>query len=167
MNRLFLALRARLYDYDKLQTEFSAFMEGSLVANENLHLTVCYFGDNYSVDKLLQTIPLVIKKLKPLPLVSLGFFKHNNILYAKVKSKELEELQDSICTSLLLQNREPFIPHVTLMRIKDIHNKKAFKQMLKKYKAKTLGIVDTKFELINSHLSPNAAKYESIKRFES
>lgn len=167
MNRLFLALKAQLNDYGSLQSDFLSSTDGRWVADENLHITLCYFGDNYSVDELLRTLPQVVEKLEPLTLTSLGYFENNHILYAKVKSKELEKLHDSICTLFSLPNKELFIPHVTLIRIKDFHNKKAFRQMLKKYKGQKLGRTDTTFELINSHLSPDGARYESIKRFES
>ena len=167
MNRLFLAFRAQLHDYSSLQSDFLGSTKGRWVADKNLHLTICYFGDSYSVDELLERLPFVVRKIESLSLISLGYFEHNNILYAKVKSKKLEELQESICSSLSVPNTKVFIPHVTLMRIKDIHNKKAFKQMLKNYKDKTIGKLDTTLELINSHLSPDGARYESIKRFES
>ncbi|NOR56889.1 MAG: RNA 2',3'-cyclic phosphodiesterase [Sulfurimonas sp.] len=166
MNRLFLALRAQLNDYDQLQSDFLASIKGRWVADENLHITMCYFGDTFDVDELLERLPPLLEVLKTIPLESLGYFEHNNILYAKAKSRTLETLQASICASLSLSNTQLFIPHVTLIRIKDIHNKKAFKQMLKNYKNKTIGELDTCFELINSHLYSSGASYESIKRFE-
>ena len=167
MNRLFLALKAQLHDYNAIQSDFLGSIKGRWVTNENLHMTICYFGDTYSVDELLEKLPRLVEEIEPLSLKSLGYFEHNNILYAKVKSRNLERLQESICSSFSLPKRKLFIPHITLVRIKDIHNKKAFKEMQKNYKDKKLGRVDTKLELIQSHLSPNGARYESIKRFES
>ena len=167
MNRLFLALKAQLHDYNTLQSDFQGVIKGRWVAGENLHMTICYFGDIYSIDELLEQLPLVVEEVESLSLASLGYFEHNNILYAKVKSKRLETLQVSISSSFSLPNTKLFIPHVTLMRIKDIHNNKAFKQMLKNYKDKTIGTVDTTLELINSHIYSDGARYECIMRFES
>lgn len=138
MNRLFLALRAQLNDYIKLRSDFMASIKGRWVADENLHLTLCYFGDDYEVDELLEKLPEVVETIEPLPLISLGYLKYNNILFAKVKSKKLEELQASVCTHLSLPNAKLFIPHVTLIRIKEIQNKKAFKEMLKTIKVRPL-----------------------------
>ena len=167
MNRLFLAIRAQLHDYSSLQSDFLGSTKGRWVASENLHLTMCYFGDTYSIDDLLKILSVVVEEVEPLTLTSLGYFEHNKILYAKVKSKKLERLQSSISSLFSLPNEKLFIPHVTLMRIKDIHNKNAFKQILENYKDKTIGRLDTRLELINSHLSPDGVEYESVKRFES
>ena len=167
MNRLFLALKAQLNDYNSLQSDFRGAIKGRWVADENLHMTICYFGDTYSIDELLKKLPALVEEIEPLTLKALGYFEHNNILYAKVQSKSLEILQDSISSSLSLQNTNIFIPHVTLIRIKEINNKKAFKQKLKNYKNQTIGRVNTTLELINSRLYSDGAKYELVKRFES
>ena len=167
MNRLFLALKAKLNDYNSLQSDFRGAIKGRWIADENLHMTICYFGDTYSVDELLNKLSALVEEIEPLALESLGYFEHNNILYAKVRSKKLEILQASINNSLSLPNSKLFIPHVTLIRIKEINNKKAFKQMLKNYKNKTIGNLNTTLELINSHLYSDGAKYELLKRFES
>jgi len=168
MKRLFLALRAQLNDYDKLQSDFLGLIKGRWVTDENLHITVCYFGDAYSVEELLEKLPPLLKQIEPLELISLGYFEHNNILYAKAKSKKLEMLQSSISSSFSLPNTKHFIPHVTLMRIKEIHNMKVFKHLLSNYKNNAIGKVDTTFELMQSNIQhPGGAKYEYIKRFKS
>lgn len=165
MNRLFLALKAQLNDYTRLQNDFLASVKGQWVSDENLHLTLCYFGDRYEIKKLKSLLPSAIKEIAPLTLNSLGFFEHNNILYAKTKSKELEELESSICDTIEIENKKIFIPHVTLMRIKEIKNKKAFKHKLHEYKDVELGSLDTRVVLINSHLNHDGAKYEILKRY--
>ncbi|MCK4974998.1 MAG: hypothetical protein KAR81_07075, partial [Sulfurimonas sp.] len=59
-----------------------------------------------------------------------------------------------------------FIPHVTLMRIKNIIDKKAFKQMLNNYESKSIGVVESRFELMQSHIvHPGGARYESIRKY--
>lgn len=165
MNRLFLALKAQLYDYDKVQSDFLGSIKGRWVADVNLHLTICYFGDSYSKDELLKSLPSLIEKIEPLPIISLGYFEQKSILYAKVKSKALEVFQSSINSSFPLLDAKLFIPHVTLVRIKDIKKTYVFKQMLKNYKSRKLGILDTNIELINSHLGTDGARYETLKSF--
>jgi RNA 2',3'-cyclic 3'-phosphodiesterase len=165
MNRLFLALKAQLYDYKSLQSDFKGSIKGRWVADENLHLTLCYFGEAYSIDELLDKLPALVREIEPLSVSSLGYFEYNNILYAKVKGKALETLQSSICSSFSLSDTKIFIPHVTLIRVKDIQNKTAFKDKLKHYKNRRVGILDTRVELINSHLGPKGARYETIKKF--
>ena len=110
MNRLFLALKAQLHDYNAIKSDFLGSIKGRWVTNENLHMTICYFGDTYSVDELLEKLPRLVEEIEPLSLKSLGYFLHNYILYAKVKSRNLERLQESICSSFSLPKRKLFIP---------------------------------------------------------
>lgn len=165
MKRLFLALRAKIYDYEKLKEDFSKIVKGRWVEDENLHLTFCYFGDAFSIDELLTSLPPVIEKTEPLILTSLDYFKHNNILYAKTQSKSLETLQSSICDMFALKDAKTFIPHVTLMRIKKVYDKESFKEKILHYKDKKIGILDTTLQLMQSYPHKDGVKYESIKQF--
>jgi len=61
---------------------------------------------------------------------------------------------------------KPFIPHVTLVRIKTIQNTEVFKKKLIEYENRELGTLETTMHLINSNLSPSGAEYKYIKRFE-
>ena len=167
MNRLFLAFKAQLYEYDGLQSDFQGSIKGRWIADENLHLTVCYFGDRYSIDELLEKLSSHVEEIEALSISSLGYFKDKSILYAKVNNKALEALQSSICNSFSLPAAKLFIPHITLIRVKEIQNKKAFKEKIKDYKNRRVGILDTRLELINSHLGQNGARYETIKRFKT
>ena len=167
MKRLFLALRAELNDYDNILLDFSNLLEGRWAVEKNLHATVCFFGDAYSIEELLYRLPPLIEEIEPFELISLGYFERNDILYAKMQSTKLEILQASICSSFSLLNHQPFTTHVTLARVKDIYDKKVFKDMLNSYENKTLGKLNARFELMHSHLEPQGAKYKSIKRFES
>jgi len=91
MKRIFLALKAQIDDYDKLQSDFSGLIKGRWVTQKNLHVTICFLGDTYSVDELLKMMPPLTEVVEGIELKSLGYFKHNDILYAKTKSKKLDE----------------------------------------------------------------------------
>ncbi len=166
MNRLFLALKVHLDNYETIKFDFSNILTGKWTPEENLHITICYFGDKFSIDELLNKLPLFVESIPPLKLESLGFFTHNKILYAKTTSRELERIHSNICKSLKLKQTKLFIPHVTLMRIKKINDTKKFQQLMLTYREKYLGSVDTNFQLMQSHLHPNGAKYECISTIE-
>jgi len=52
------------------------------------------------------------------------------------------------------------------MRIKKIEDIEAFKKMLKNYKGKSIGKLESRFELMQSHIiHPGGAKYESIRKY--
>jgi len=162
---MFLALRAHLYDYGKLKSDFEGIIEGRWTSKENLHATICYFGNAYRLDELLEKLPQAFKKVGPLTLNSLEYFSHNNILYAKPKGYELDALHSSVCDLFSLEQTKAFTPHVTLMRMKKINDKEAFKEMLKSYENRELGSTETTVELMQSNFYPEGVKYATLKRF--
>ncbi|ADN09285.1 RNA 2',3'-cyclic phosphodiesterase [Sulfurimonas autotrophica] len=166
MNRLFLALKVHLDNYEIIKSNFSNILRGKWTPEENLHITICYFGDKFSLDELLSKLPLLVENIPPLTLESLDVFTHNKILYAKTTSKELERIHLNICKSLKLKQTKLFIPHVTLMRVKKINDTKKFQHVMLTYREKYLGSVDTSFQLMQSHLHPDGAKYECISKIE-
>ena len=166
MKPFFLALRAKIYDYQELKDDFFKILKGRWVRDENLHLTLCYFGDSYSIDELLTTLPKTINLTESLELTSLDYFKHNNVLYAKTQSTELEALRSSICNMFALKDTKTFTPHVTLMRVKEVYNQDGFEQKILNYNDKKIGIVDTALHLMQSHPHKDGVKYESVKKFQ-
>lgn len=166
MKRIFLALRAHIYEYDKIKSDFFGLIKGSWVKEENLHVSICYFGDVYKIDEILERMPPLTQMSEELELNSLAFFEHSSILYAKTKSQTLDTMHSSVSTAFSLQDGKPFIPHVTLMRIKKIEDKTAFKEMLERYKDKTVGRVEARFELMQSRIMhPGGAEYKSIRKY--
>ena len=165
MSTLFLAIKAKLNDYDTLKSEFSGIIEGKWSRDEDLHVTICYFGTMYTIDELLNILPSTIEKTKSLDLTSLDFFSHNKILYAKPEGYTLDILHESLCAPFSLKSAAPFTPHVTLMRMKKINNSDAFKEVLNKYKNRKIGKIETTLELMQTRLSPEGSKYKSIKKF--
>ncbi len=166
MNPLFLAFKAKLNNYDALKSDFSDSIKGRWAVEEDLHITICYFGNIYTVDELLEKLPSTLKKIEPLTLTSLDYFPHNKILYAKPDGYVLDILHESLCAPFSLKSAAPFIPHVTLMRIKKIDDPKAFKELLNKYKNKNIGNIETTLQLMQSCRSPGGAKYKCIKKFK-
>lgn len=166
MKRIFLALRAKIDDYDKLKSDFSDVIQGRWIPEENLHLTLCFFGDKYDLDELVEKMPNLSGEIEELDISSLGYFKHNNILYACVNSKKLQILHSLVCDTFLIQHPEKFIAHVTLMRIKNIKYQEEFNKILDDHKDKRLGKTKAEFELLESTIMhPGGAKYKSIKRY--
>lgn len=165
MNPMFLALRAELNDYDKLKSDFKNIIEGRWTSGDNLHATICYFGNTYTVEELLEKLPSAFEKLEPLTLDSLEYFSHNNILYAKPRGYTLDALHSSICDLFSLEQTKAFTPHVTLMRMKKINDKRAFAELLKSYKNREIGTTGITVELMQSNFYPSGVKYETIKKF--
>ncbi len=166
MKPLFLALKVKLNDYNKIKSDFSEFIKGRWVADENLHITISYFGDKFSLEELVEKLPPLISPIQPLQLSGLGYFKANKILYAKSEMLGIDQLSAAISKEFSLQETKKFIPHATLMRIKNIIDIEDFKKMLENYKDEELGSVDTTLHLMQSEIRhPGGAVYTSLKSF--
>ena len=166
MKRLFLALRVRLYDYDSLKFDFSNIIEGKWTRDENLHVTICYFGDLYTKEEILDKMPLHVREIEPLSLSSIGFFSHNNILYAKPQGYSTDILHSSVCSLFVTKEKKAFIPHATLMRIKKINDTKTFKDKMDKYENKEIGIIEPTLRLMQSRPQSGGVKYVCLKEFK-
>jgi 2'-5' RNA ligase len=55
-----------------------------------------------------------------------------------------------------------FKPHITLCRIKSIHDYKAYKEKLKTYRDKTLGSILPQIDLYESRRTSEGLEYQSI-----
>ncbi|MDT8339365.1 MAG: 2'-5' RNA ligase family protein [Sulfurimonas sp.] len=162
---MFLALRAHLGDYDKLKHDFKEIIEGRWTSEENLHATIYYFGNTYTVEELLEKLPPTFEKVEPLELTSLSYFSHNNILFARPEGYKLDMLHSSLCTQFSLKEATHFVPHITLMRMKKINDKEAFKELLERYENIKIGATETAVELLQSHFYPDGVKYVTVKKF--
>ena len=78
----------------------------------------------------------------------------------------IARLSDSISKEFSLKQTKEFVPHVTLMRIKNIRDKEYFKKILESYKNEDLGSVETTLHLMESEIRhPGGAVYTSLKSF--
>jgi 2'-5' RNA ligase len=167
LSRLFLALKAELYVYDSIKADFEGVIEGKWTREENLHLTLCFFGDFYTPDEVLELMPKKLEKIAPPELVSLSYFKHNNILFAQTQSEELLEFQARLSKHFSRLEAAKFVPHVTLMRMKKISDTELFEKTLDKYAGAKLGKFSASVHLMQSNFTPEGVRYESLIEFNS
>lgn len=165
MQPFFLALRAELYNYEKIQTDFSGVVQGRWTPCENLHVTFNYFGDKFAVEELLEKLPPLITLLQPFELSSLGCFTSNKILFATGQNAQLALLSSLIDDAFSLGETKAFIPHVTLMRMKAVNDQTAFEKILHTYDDKVLGKVESVLELMRSVKRGEETVYKTIKKF--
>jgi len=55
-----------------------------------------------------------------------------------------------------------FKPHITLSRIKQIHDYRAFKERLEKYRGKIVGYVETPVRLYRSKIQKEGPEYTIV-----
>ena len=163
--RLFIASPVELFAYQKIREDFKDIIEGKWVEEENLHLTWVFLGELPSsvpvIEKLQQLTPLE----KHFEIASLGYFgRPPRVFFAKAEEKLLYEKAASFREAGFDLYR--FKPHITLCRIKQIHNYCAFKNIKQHYKEMILGEILPKITLYESQLSQNGPEYRALYTLE-
>jgi 2'-5' RNA ligase len=157
--RLFIASPIILDDYASIKEDFKDIIEGKWVEEQNLHLTWAFLGDlkdeKAVIDKLKKISPLKNR----VSIEDLGYFgRPPRVFFAKSEEKVLYDKARELKDSGFDLYR--FKPHITLCRIKAIHDYKVYKEKLKTYREKTLGIVLPEISLYESQFTSIGVNYQ-------
>ncbi len=156
--KLFIASPIILNDYASIQEDFKDIIEGKWVEEQNLHLTWVFLGDidddKPVINKLKEISPLE----NSIDIKELGYFgRPPKIFFTKSEEKILyykaREFRDSGF------DLYRFKPHMTLCRIKTILDYKVYKERLKTYRERSLGVILPEINLYESTLSSKGAQY--------
>lgn len=151
MKRLFAAIKIQPSPkFISLLNELSSSLHYERikwVEPENMHLTLKFFGetDENKIPVISQAIETAVSLSKPftLKIANTGIFgSHYDpkvIWFGIEKQPELEILAKNIFTELEKHGWEPdrqnFVPHLTIGRIKELKDKPLFQQIINKYNA--------------------------------
>lgn len=163
--RLFLAVPAKLTDFETLQKDFSDTLEGKWTKPENLHATLYFFGNMYQPDELIEKLSSIPMRVEPSPLVGAELFSHNRILSSPSVNPSLDALFATLTKTLDLPVKRAFVPHITLMRIKKILDYQALDRCIDTYRDRVVGTLSGPVELFESHTYPEGAEYELLQTF--
>lgn len=172
MKRLFAAIKIHpTAEYLRIYNEITASLRHERikwVEPENMHLTLKFFGetDEKQIPAIQHVLENAIEKSKPftLNLANTGIFgSHYDpkvIWFGIEKQPELEFLAKNIFTGLETigwqADRQNFVPHLTIGRIKELKDKPLFQKIISKYN--TVKIQEEKVTEVTL--------YESILRHE-
>ena len=164
--RLFIASPVKIGDYASIKEDFKDIIEGKWVEEENLHLTWIFLGDV----KNEKTIINKLKKISPLEsevdIEEMGYFgRPPRVFFAKAEKKLLYDKAREFKEVGFDLYR--FKPHITLCRIKTIHDYKAYKEKLKEYREKKLGLILPEINLYESTLTSEGAEYTCRYKIET
>ncbi len=156
--RLFIASPVILDDYTSIKKDFQDIIEGKWVEEENVHLTWVFLGDVKEVTPVIDKL----QKISPLEhrtrMKELGYFgRPPKIFFAQSEEKALYDKAREFRDSGFDLYR--FKPHITLCRIKTIHDYKAYKEKLKAYRERSLGWILPEINLYESTLSSKGVQY--------
>jgi RNA 2',3'-cyclic 3'-phosphodiesterase len=136
----------------------------------SFHLTLSFLGEISNED-----VPKVIAKLqdikfKPFSISLNGthYFLSRKIptaFFVGVESNELAELQKLVSLKLSVFEEREYVPHLTLFRLKEIYDDKAFKDAVSSINYKKEFRVD-EFYLFSSTLTPAGPIYNVLERFK-
>ena len=182
MKRLFVAVKIHpspelLQVYYGLKKDL-ALEKIKWVEENNLHLTLKFLGNTYSslMDTIIETLEVVASETSPfeMDIRNPGIFgsRYNpRVIWLGIeKSPQLTDLADKVLDGLdkagFPRDRQNFVPHLTIGRIKHIREKKHLKNTIEKYQGKPLQKVLIKeFYLYESILMREGPVYKVIKKF--
>lgn len=182
MKRLFFAIRIpSTYQTREVLTNFEqALYDARInwVDPDHLHLTLKFFGDMppHRLRDIVRAGQLAAEESVPfrLYLEGCGTFgppKSPRVLWMGVqRSDVLNSLHQQLNKRLKTVGYEPdkdtFVPHITLGRIKQPGSPEMLKQMLMAYKTGSFGHYEIKsFSLIESILHPDGPEYRVLEEF--
>ena len=172
MKRLFAAIKIHpSANYIKLFNEITSSLRHERikwVEPDNMHLTLKFFGETNEnkIPAIRQALETAVAKSNPFTLLvaDTGIFGSRYdprvIWFGIKKQAELEMLAKNIFTELEKcgweKDRQNFVPHLTIGRIKEIKDKPLFQKIIGKYNT-----VDIQEENVSE-----ISLYESILRRE-
>ncbi len=181
MKRLFAAIK--LYpDEQFLQVYYSLkqklkYDKIKWVEPENIHLTLKFFGEIqenrfHDINKALSAVTKNHKPFK-LSITRTGIFGSRykpRIIWFGIDCPEIKLLGEDVLNTCnrfgFFYDRQNFVPHLTVGRIKNIENKKYFQKIIDQYSEaflQTLNVME--FVLFESILHPTGPIYKVIERY--
>jgi len=144
---------------------------GKFTEPENLHLTLKFLSE-ITPEKVEETRKLLSQiKFKTFEahLDQLGFFTEDNfrIVWMKLAGKGVWDLQKEIDNKLggHFKKEERFMGHITIARIKKVHDKKLFLDYIKNMKIKKISFQIKDFVFKKSELKREGPVYADIEKF--
>ncbi len=144
---------------------------GKFTDIENLHLTLKFLGEieESRVEQIKKILSKINMKSFEVSLGEIGVFNNafNSILWLKLNGKEIWELQKIIDEKLLglFEPEERFMSHITLARMKKIHDKQEFLDYIKNIKLKKVKFKVNDFVFKKSELKPEGPIYTDLEKY--
>ena len=148
------------------------------VPEENIHITLKFFGE--TEEKAIEPICEVLDDVsRDFQVFNINFskvgifgssYKPRVIWFGIENNNTLESMAKSLNNSLeqigIKNDRQNFVPHLTIARIKSIWDKKLFQKEIEKYRnIEIQNFYADKIILFESILMPQGPKYEIIESF--
>lgn len=159
--RLFIASAVILDNYASIKEDFKDIIEGRWTDEKKLHLTWIFLSKHPTLSETKEKMSALTNLKSEIEVCELGFFgTPPHILFAKSEQKLLyEKAREFQSAGFELHH---FKPHITLCRIEKILDYKAYKEKMKTYREKPLGIILPKIILYESKRTSKGFEYQSL-----
>ena len=139
--------------------------EGKGVPPENLHITLAFLG---SVEE--DELPIITNQLAMIGLSSFEIELRSleykpQIIWVTVNAPALKNLAQEVQDSLQYKEERPFSGHITLMRLKKVFDKEAFKKNLQEIAVKPLSWHVNSFNLMESITLNEGSLYKTLATY--
>ena len=155
--RLFIATPINFPLYQAIKNDFKDVIDGKWVEGWNLHLTHKFIGED-EPEKYKTELKIKSEKLK---VNGIGIFG-DKILYLKADIDD--SINKQINEKFNLKNDKPFVPHITLCRIKSIKDKEKLREKLSKWQNINFSF-PLEVYLYKSTLTKKGPIYEKIYKY--
>jgi len=164
--RLFIASPVILDDYAAIKEDFNDIIEGTWVEEKNLHITWVFLGEMPKAKSTIAKMSHLSNLESTVEIAELGYFgRPPKIFFARAEQKILYEKARHLKEAGFDLYR--FKPHITLCRIKAIHDYRAYKEKMKAYREKKLGVILPQIALYESKRTSKGLEYQSIYEINS
>jgi len=182
MKRVFLALH---FKENHIISQYINVLRSELMAEniqwvepQNLHLTLKFFGptEDLLISRIGKQLDFVLKNQKSFTLSfnKLGIFGSKyqpRVLWMGLENaEELLKISETINRALeeigILTNRQNFVPHLTIGRIKKLHSKRYFQSVINCYNVFQMNemLIDRVF-LYESISKKSGVEYRVLKEY--
>ena len=164
--RLFIASPVIIDNYASIKEDFADIIEGRWTDEKKLHVTWIFLSKHPTLSETKEKMLSLTNLESEVKVCELGFFgTPPRILFAKAEQKVLYEKAREFETAGFKLHH--FKPHITLCRIEKILDYKAYKEKMKAYKEKRLGIILPKIILYESKRKSKGFEYQSLYEVET
>lgn len=157
--KLFIASPVILDDYASIQEDFKGIIEGKWVEEHHLHLTWVFLGNVNNEDPIVNKLKTISPLENSIGIKELGYFgRPPRVFFARSEEKTVyDKAREFKDTGFDIYR---FKPHITFCRIKKIYDYKLYKEKIKTYREKKLGMVLPEISLYESKFTSIGINYQ-------
>jgi 2'-5' RNA ligase len=143
---------------------------------KEFHLTLKFIGEvsEGDVEQILSKLSKIRFDSFDASLSKVGVFPKRDyarVVWIGLEPKDtisaLQKQVDDATEKFGIKQKDHFEPHITLVRIKDIDDKKAFLDSIDKIQVPNIKFPVSSFKLIKSTLTPQGPVYEVLRSFDA